>query len=66
MLCPVHEEIENDYEQDVESELAQASAQFKAAVDVSTLPAQTVSMAVGDKTFQVAMAKPTSSTRCSP
>ena len=33
MLCPISEEIENDYEQDVESELAQASAQLKEAVD---------------------------------
>ena len=32
MLCPISEEIENDYEQDVESELAQASAQLKEAV----------------------------------
>lgn len=32
--------------------------QFKATEDVSTLPAQTVSMAVGDKTFNVAVAKP--------
>ena len=29
MLCPISEEIENDYEQDVESELAQASAQLR-------------------------------------
>jgi hypothetical protein len=28
MLCPISEEIENDYEQDVESELAHASAQL--------------------------------------
>ena len=38
MLCPVSEEIENDYEQDVESELAQASAQFKEALDDDAPP----------------------------
>ena len=38
MLCPVSEEIENDYEQDVESELAPASAQFKEAVDDEAPP----------------------------
>jgi hypothetical protein len=38
MLCPINEEIENDYEQDVESEVAQASAQFKEAVDDDVPP----------------------------
>ena len=33
MLCPIREEIENDYEQDVESELEQANAPLKEAVD---------------------------------
>jgi competence protein ComGC len=32
---------------------------FKDTEDVSLIPAQTVSMAVGDKTFSVAVAKPT-------
>jgi len=33
MLCPIREEIENDYEQDVASELEQANVQLKEAVD---------------------------------